>query len=78
MDVTKDTLLRKADALLAEARRARKQSAAAAAGSGRDQLIREAESLEHRAVQLEKDASSAKNGVFAGLPRRGPSPFRSS
>jgi hypothetical protein len=64
VEVTKDTLLRKADALLAEARRIRKQSAAQAAGPDREQLIRDAEELERRAANLEKDAASAKNGVF--------------
>jgi hypothetical protein len=76
MDVTKDTLLRKADALLAEARRARKRSALAA-GTDRDQLIRDAVEFESRAARLEKDAVSAKNGVFAGAQRPGASPFRS-
>jgi len=77
MDITKDTLLRKADALLAEARRARKLSGAQAAGADRDQLIRDAEELESRAARLEKDAVSAKNGVFAGVQRPGTSLFRS-
>jgi hypothetical protein len=76
MDVTKDTLLRKADALLAEARRARKLSEAQAPGAERDQLAREAVELESRAARLEKDAVSARNGVFAGL-RPSTSPFRS-
>jgi hypothetical protein len=77
MDVTKDTLLRKADALLAEARRARKLSEAQAPGAERDQLVREAVELESRAGRLEKDAVSARNGVFAGLQRPSTSPFRS-
>jgi hypothetical protein len=77
MDVTKDTLLRKADALLAEARRARKLSAAHAPGAERDQLAREAVELESRAARLEKDAVSARNGVFAGLQRPSTSSSRS-
>lgn len=76
MDITKDTLLQKADALLAEARRTRKLSAQAA-GADRDQLIRDAEQLESRAARLEKDAVSAKNGVFARVQRPAASPFRS-
>jgi hypothetical protein len=75
MDITKDTLLRKADALFAEARRVRKLSAAHAEGAERDQLIRDAVELESRAARLEKDAVAAKNGVFAGV--RPASPFRS-
>jgi hypothetical protein len=62
--VSKDTLLRKADALFADARRARK-SAAAAVESERLQLIAHAEDLERQAGRLEKDAVTAKNGVFA-------------
>jgi len=62
--VTKDTLLRKADALLGEARRARKVSATLGAESDRLRLIRHAEDLEGQAARLEKDAVSAKNGVF--------------
>jgi hypothetical protein len=77
MDITKDTLLRKADALLAEARRARKLSAAQAPGADRDQLVRDAVELESRAARLEKGAVSARNGVFVGLQRPAPSPFRS-
>lgn len=77
MDITKDTLLRKADALLAEARRARKLSAAQAPGADRDQLVRDAVELESRAARLEKDAVSARNGVFVGLQRPASSPFRS-
>lgn len=69
MDITKDTLLRKADALLAEARRTRKLSAAQASDTDRDQLIRDAVELESRAARLEKDAASAKNGVFVGVVR---------
>jgi hypothetical protein len=65
MDVTKDTLLRRADGLLAEARRARKLSAAQPPGPASAELIREAEALESRAARLEKDAISARNGVFA-------------
>jgi hypothetical protein len=76
MDVSKDTLLRKADTLLAEARRIRKQSAQTA-GAERDKLIHDAVELEARAARLEKDAVSAKNGVFAGVQRPGASPFRS-
>lgn len=67
MDVTKDTLLRKADALLAEARRARKLSAAQATDVERDRLIRNAEDLESRAARLERDAVLAKTGVFAAF-----------
>jgi hypothetical protein len=78
LDVTKDTLLRQADSLLAEARRARKLSAAEAPGTARDRLVRDAEALETRAARLEKDAVSAKNGVFAGVHRPGTAPFRSA
>lgn len=69
MDVTKDTLLRKADALLAEARRARKLAGAQTVESDRDRLIRDAVDLEGRASRLERDAASAKNGVFASVGR---------
>jgi hypothetical protein len=61
---SKDTLLRKADALLADARRARKSASLAADGS-HTQLIERAEELERQAGRLEKDAVGAKNGVFA-------------
>lgn len=71
MDITKDTLLKKADALLAEARRARKLSADQPAGAERDKLIHDAEQFESQAARLEKDAISARNGVFAGLPKPG-------
>jgi len=67
MDMTKDSLLRKADALLAEARRNRKLSAAQTADADRDQLLRSAVELENRAARLEKDAITAKNGVFVGI-----------
>ena len=66
-DVTKDILLRKADALLAEARRVRKLAAAQPAGAGRDEMMRQAAELEGRAARLEKDAVTAKNGVFVGV-----------
>jgi hypothetical protein len=62
--VTKDTLLKRADALLGEARRARKMSAAQPAEDERARLIRHAKHLEGQAAALEKDAVSAKNGVF--------------
>lgn len=71
---SKDTLLRKADALLGEARRMRKSASAAAEGD-RAPLIDHAEDLERQAARLEKDAVSAKNGVFlpyvkpAGAPK---------
>jgi hypothetical protein len=61
---SKDTLLRKADALLADARRARKSASLAAEGD-RAPLIDRAEDLERQAARLEKDAITAKNGVFA-------------
>jgi hypothetical protein len=77
MDITKDTLLRQADTFLAEARRARKLSAAQEPGAARDQLVKEATELESRAARLEKDAVSAKNGVFAGPQRPGGASFRS-
>jgi hypothetical protein len=66
--VSKDTLLRKADALLGEARRARKLSAGLGVESDRLQMIRHAEDLEGQAARLEKDAVSAKNGVFVVRP----------
>jgi hypothetical protein len=66
--VSKDTLLRKADALLGEARRARKLSAGLGVESDRLQMIRHAEDLEGQAARLEKDAASAKNGVFVVRP----------
>jgi hypothetical protein len=64
MSVTKDTLLRKADALLGEARRARKLSEGLDVEDERLKLIRHAEDLEGQAARLEKDAVAAKNGVF--------------
>lgn len=67
MDVTKDTLLRSADMLLGEARRARKLSDGPISAEDRAQLLDDAQRLERRAATLEKDAASAKNGVFAGL-----------
>ena len=68
MSVTKDTLLRKADALLGEARRARKLSADLSVEGERLKLIRHAEDLEGQAARLEKDAVAAKNGVFVTRP----------
>ena len=70
MDITKDTLLRTADGLLGEARRARKLSRVAISDADRAQLLQDAAQLETRAARLEKDAASAKNGVFAGLHQR--------
>jgi len=67
MDVTKDTLLRSADTLLAEARRTRKLSGGPVSEEDRAQLLHDALQLERRAATLEKDAASAKNGVFTGL-----------
>lgn len=64
LSVSKDTLLRKADALLAEGRRLRKQASLAADGE-RSPLIERAEDFERQAARLEKDAVTAKNGVFA-------------
>jgi hypothetical protein len=66
--VSKDSLLRKADALLGEARRARKQSADLSVEGERLKLIRHAEDLEGQAARLEKDAVAAKNGVFVVRP----------
>ncbi|MBN9091571.1 MAG: hypothetical protein J0J01_32015 [Reyranella sp.] len=68
MPVTKDTLLRKADALLGEARRVRKLSAGLDVEGDRLKLIRHAEDLEGQAARLEKDAVAAKNGVFVTRP----------
>jgi len=68
MTVTKDTLLRKADALMGEARRARKLSAGVGVEAERLRMIRHAEDLEGQAARLEKDAVSAKNGVFVVRP----------
>lgn len=77
---SKDTLLRKADMLLGEARRARKSASVSAEGE-RDQLIERAADLERQAARLERDAVSAKNGVFQphtprpGAPKpKAPSP----
>ena len=67
MDITKDTLLRTADTLLGEARRARRLSTGPVSDADRVQLLHDAEELERRAARLEKDAASAKNGVFVGL-----------
>jgi hypothetical protein len=39
--------------------------------------MRDAVELESRAARLEKDAVSARNGVFVGLQRPASSPFRS-
>lgn len=73
MDISKDSLLKQADALLAQARRARKLSTSdAVEAEDRAQLIHDAEQLEKMARQLEKDAVSAKTGVFAGAPTRRP------
>lgn len=69
MTVTKDTLLKKADALLGEARRVRKVSANVGEESERLQMIRHAEDLEGQAARLEKDAVTAKNGVFVVRPQ---------
>jgi hypothetical protein len=69
--MTKDTLLRTADTLLGEARRARKLSKGPVSESDRAQFLEDAGELERRAARLEKDAASAKNGVFVGL-RQGP------
>lgn len=66
--VSKDTLLRKADALLGEARRVRKLSAGLGEEGERMKMIRHAEDLEGQAARLEKDAVSAKNGVFVTRP----------
>ena len=68
MTVTKDTLLRRADALLGEARRTRKVSATLNVESDRLKMIRHAEDLEGQAARLEKDAAAAKNGVFVTRP----------
>jgi hypothetical protein len=67
MDMSKDFLLHKADALLAQARRIRKLSASQLIESDRHRLVRDAEEMEARAGRLEKEAVSAKNGVFGGL-----------
>lgn len=73
---SKDTLLRKADALLGEARRARKSASLSAEGE-RAQLIERAEDLERQAARLERDAVSAKNGVFSPhTPQTGASKSR--
>jgi hypothetical protein len=68
---SKDSLLRKADALLGEARRARKSAAVAAEGE-RGQLMERAQELERQAARLERDAVSAKNGVPAPSSNRPP------
>jgi hypothetical protein len=64
MEMCKETLLGKADALLGQARRNRKLSTSQPTESDRDRLVRDAEELEDRAARLEKEASSAKNGIF--------------
>jgi len=66
--VSKDSLLRRADALRSQGRRARKMSSTAAEGE-RAQLIERAQELERQATRFEKDAASAKDGVF---PSYGP------
>ena len=71
MDMTKDLLLGKADALLARARRARKLALQATGEADRTRLIEEAEEFEQRATRLEQDASGAKNGVFDTRPGLG-------
>jgi len=73
---SKDSLLRKADALLGEARRARKSASLAAEGD-RARLVERAEDLERQAARLEKDAVSAKNGVFGPPTRQPAAPPRS-
>ena len=68
---SKDTLLRKADALLGEARRSRKQ-ASLAVDDARGPLIERAEDFERQAARLERDAATAKSGVLAPYsPRPG-------
>lgn len=75
---SKDTLLRKADALLGEARRVRK-SASVSAEDERVRLIGHAEDLERQASRLERDAVSAKNGVFQPhTPQAGKGKFGST
>jgi hypothetical protein len=73
---SKDTLLRKADTLLGEARRARKAASAAAEGD-RAHFVERAEDLERQAARLEKDAVSAKNGVFGPPTKQPAAPPRS-
>ena len=68
MDMTKDILLGKADALLAQARRARKRAQQVSDAVERARLIEQAGEFEQRASRLEQDAVGAKNGVFDTRP----------
>lgn len=78
LSVSKDTLLKKADGLFAEARRLRKQASLAAEGD-RVPLIERAEEFERQAGRLEKDAVTAKNGVFAPhVPKPGAAKTRAA
>lgn len=70
MDISKTTLLKMADAFLAEARRLRKESSAQASDAKREELIGEAQQLEAKAARLETDAASAKDGVFVAQARK--------
>ncbi len=69
MDISKTTLLKMADAFLAEARRLRKEAAAQAGEAKRAELLGEAQQLEAKAARLETDAASAKDGVFVQATR---------
>jgi hypothetical protein len=65
--MSKEFLLRQADTLLAQARRARKSSADQPEPD-RDRLLHDAEELEGRAARLESEAVSAKTSVVGVLP----------
>ncbi|WP_428659424.1 hypothetical protein [Reyranella sp.] len=65
--MSKDLLLRQADALLAQARRMRKSSANQLEPD-RNRLVRSAEEMEGKATRLEKEAASTKADGVAALP----------
>ncbi|MGE5151771.1 MAG: hypothetical protein ACM3II_16770 [Rhodospirillaceae bacterium] len=70
MDISKTTLLKMADAFLAEARKLRKESASQPNAAKRAELMGEAQQLEAKAARLETDAASAKDGVFVQATTR--------
>jgi hypothetical protein len=65
--MSKELLLREADTLLAQARRARKSSADQPEPD-RDRLLRDAEEMEGRAARLEREAVSARTSVVGVFP----------
>jgi hypothetical protein len=66
VDVTKDSLLRTADTLLREGRRARRLSCGTVSDADCTQPLEDTEQLETRAARLQRDATPARNGIFVG------------